>query len=317
MTGFLLDIFPFAQVFLWMGPWDLVITILSFLSVAMLIVALFSQPGEIVLSPQREAAIATGHEDRKTIFESQLLRPVMLLMLILAHRLSAPRLKGWVRIKLIAAGSPNYYTPEEYIAQSLFVGLLTGLIGGLGYLMIYSRFSVILAVVGFVLGFFGSLYQLHDKANKRIRLISKRIPYALDLISLAMGAGATFVEAVRTVVREEDEDPFNQELKTLLAEMDLGNTRRQALESLSDRVPLDSLRGIVASVMQAEELGTPLGNVLHDQANLLRLQRSYKAENAAAVASVRILIPCLLLVMAVILAVFGPAIVRMMRKGLF
>ena len=62
---------------------------------------------------------------------------------------------------------------------------------------------------------------------------------------------------------------------------------------------------------------TPLGDILHDQATLLRLQRSVKAENAAASASVRILIPCLLLVMAVILAVFGPAIIRHVRGGLF
>ena len=68
---------------------------------------------------------------------------------------------------------------------------------------------------------------------------------------------------------------------------------------------------------QAEELGTPLGDVLHDQATLLRLQRSVRAENAAASASVRILIPCLLLVIAVILAVFGPAIIRAVRGGLF
>jgi tight adherence protein C len=76
------------------------------------------------------------------------------------------------------------------------------------------------------------------------------------------------------------------------------------------------MRTIVASVIQAEELGTPLHKVLHDQATLLRLQRSVRAENAAAKASVRILIPCLLIVMAVILAIFGPAIVRGFRHGL-
>jgi tight adherence protein C len=97
----------------------------------------------------------------------------------------------------------------------------------------------------------------------------------------------------------------------------LGTTRRRALENLARRVPMDAMRSIVASVIQAEELGTPLGTVLHDQATLLRLQRSVRAENRAAIASVRILIPCLLLVVAVMLAVFGPAIIRAVRKGLF
>jgi len=47
------------------------------------------------------------------------------------------------------------------------------------------------------------------------------------------------------------------------------------------------------------------------------MQRSMKAENRAAVASVRILIPCLLLVAAVMLVIFGPAIIRAVRGGLF
>ena len=112
-------------------------------------------------------------------------------------------------------------------------------------------------------------------------------------------------------------DPFNVELKAMLAEMDLGTTRRAALQNLAERVPIEMLRSIVASVIQAEELGTPLSDVLHSEATLLRLQRSVRAENAAAVASVRILLPSLLILMSVVLAVFAPAIVRAVKRGLF
>ena len=124
-------------------------------------------------------------------------------------------------------------------------------------------------------------------------------------------------EAVHTVVREEPADPFNVELTAMLAEMNLGATRRRALENLAERIPLDSLRAIIASVVQAEQLGTPLADVLHEQATLMRTHRSIRAEHEAAVASVRILLPCLLLVMAVVLAIFGPAIVQVVRGGLF
>jgi len=99
--------------------------------------------------------------------------------------------------------------------------------------------------------------------------------------------------------------------------MDLGTTRRAALQNLAERVPIEMLRSIVASVIQAEELGTPLSDVLHSEATLLRLQRSVRAENAAAVASVRILLPSLLILMSVVLAVFAPAIVRAVKRGLF
>jgi tight adherence protein C len=303
--------------FLSMDPWDLGLSAGIFATVFMLVTAVFGQPGEIRVSPQREAALATGAADRKTVFEMTLIRPIMWMLLMLAHRLAMPRLKGWLRRKLVAAGSPNYYTPEEYLALGMLVGLVLACLLEMLHVMLVGDLSPVTIVAGMVFGIGLILYQVHDAATKRISLIAKRVPYALDLIALAMGAGATFTEAVRAVVRDETEDPFNGELRAVLAEIELGTTRRQALQNLSDRVPLELLRSIVASVIQAEELGTPLAEVLHSQATLLRMQRTVRAENSAAVASVRILVPSLLILMSVVLAVFAPAIVRMIRGGMF
>lgn len=298
-------------------PAQIFISSLGCLSVSLLIVAVFSQPGTIQMSSQREAAIATGHDDRQTIFENPLWRAILWLGLILSHRLAMPSLKKWLRRTLVAAGSPNYYTAEEYLALSMFCGLVLGIVVEAGNLLIYGQFSAWAFIWSALLGTGLAIYQLHDRAQKRLQAITRRVPYAMDLISLAMGAGATFTEAVQTVVREQGDDPFNVELRTMLAEMDLGSTRSKALANLADRIPIDSLQGIISSIVQAEELGTPLGDVLHDQATLLRQARYVRAENAAAVASVRILIPCLLLVMAVVLTVFGPMILKTIRGGLF
>ena len=287
-----------------------------FLAAAYLAVAaIFAQPGDIRMSPEREAALATGHTDRQTLFENVWLRPALWLLLILSHRLAMPRFKDWLRRTLVAAGSPNYYTPQEYVALSLLAGVSLGVAASVLHMFFLDSLSLSWLAAGLVIGTALALNHLREKANKRIRLISKRVPYALDLIALAMGAGATFVEAVRTVVRERSDDPFSVELRTLLAEMELGTTRRKALQNLSDRIPLDVLRSIIASVVQSEDLGTPLGEVLHEQATLLRQQRSVRAENLAAVASVRILLPCLLLVMAVIIMVVAPLALQAIRGG--
>ncbi len=305
--------FPLA----WSVLLDGGLTLAIGVTVAMLIVAVFSQPGQIKLSPQRESALATGHTDRKTVFENTLLRRPLWILLVLSHRVAIPTAKNWIRRQLVAIGNPNYYTPEEYLSLGLLMGVVFALALQLLHFLVYAQFSIMAAVAGLVAGIALTIFQLYNAASKRTRQISKRVPYALDLIALAMGAGATFTEAVTTIVREKVDDPFNAELRTLLAEMELGTTRRTALLNLSNRVPLEELRTIIASVVQAEELGTPLGNVLHDQATLLRLRRSVSAENVAARASVRILVPCLLLVMAVILTVFGPVVLKVIRGGLF
>jgi len=299
------------------GVWDMVVSLGLFVVIVLLVIATFGQSGQVDVSAQRQAAIATGHMDRQTVFEKPLLMPLMWLLLAVSQRLSMPKLKNWLQRTLVAAGSPEFYTPDEYLALAMLTGVALGGAMELLSLFVGGQFSLIMLLLGVVGGTGLSLLQLHLQASKRLRAITKRVPYALDLISLAMGAGATFTEAIRTVVREHSEDPFNVELRTVLAEMDLGTTRRQALQNLADRVPIDMLRGIVSSVIQAEELGTPLAEVLHSEATLMRLQRSVRAENAAAVASVRILVPSLLILMAVVLAVFGPAIVRAAKRGFF
>jgi len=301
----------------WPDMWDVLISIGMLISVSLLVITIFGQKGEVHLSPQREAAIATGHTDRRTVFENTLLRPFLWILLAVSHRLNSSRVKNWLRRQLTAAGSPNFYTPEEYLARSMLVGLGRGSLLEICYLLLTGGFSFTIVIVGLVVGIGISIYQITESAGKRLRSITKQLPYALDLISLAMGAGATFTDAVKTIIRDNQTDPLNMELKALLAEIELGTTRRQALDNLATRVPLTAVRSIVASIMQAEELGTPLATVLHDQSQLLRMQRSVRAENKAAVASVRILVPCLLLVMAVILTVFGPSIVRTVQGGLF
>jgi tight adherence protein C len=308
---------PVAALPLGMELMDILLSVGIFATIFLLVVGIFSQPGRIQRSSEREAAIATGHTDRRTVYESAALRPLMWLLLAVAHRLAMPRAKEWIRRKLIATGNPNYYTPEEYLALSMLTGIALAVVLEMLHLVLTGQLTIFLAVVGFVGGMFLSLYQLHDRAAKRVREISKRLPYTLDLVALAMGAGATFTEAVQTVVRENVEDPLNVELRALLAEIDLGTTRRRALENLTERIPLSALHSIVASVIQAEELGTPLADVLHDQSTLLRQKRWVRAENAAAAAGVKILVPCLLLVMAVMLAVFGPFVVKFVRGELF
>jgi tight adherence protein C len=295
--------------------WDVCLSIGIMASVALLVVAVFSQGGQVQLSPQRQVAIETGHSDRKTIFENAALRPLMWMLLSLAHRLNLPQLKNWLAGKLVAAGSPNYYTPEEYLALAMATGLLLALALGLVWFLVLEETGITVMLLGFGLGFMLSIVQIYNQASKRLTAIAKRVPYSLDLIALAMGAGATFTEAIKTVVQDGDEDPFHSELNAVLAEIELGTTRRRAMENLAERVPLDSVRSIVASVVQAEELGTPLHDVLHNEATLMRLHRSVRAENAAAVASVRILLPGLLILFGVILAVFGPAIVRALEGG--
>jgi len=74
-----------------------VMNVCTLASVSLLVAAAFSQPGEIRMSAERASALATGHADRSTVFESLWTRPLMWLLLLLAHRLAMPSIKDWLR----------------------------------------------------------------------------------------------------------------------------------------------------------------------------------------------------------------------------
>lgn len=299
------------------GAFDVLISVVGFGAILTVVVALFGHRGRPEVSPQRQIAIAMGQGDRRTVFENPALAPLMWLLVQVAQKLSLPGVKRRLRRQLLAAGSPNFLTADEYLALAMLWGLGGGAVLLLVDYLLSGRLSPASLLVGVVLGAAVPIYYLHDLARRRLRDVARRVPYSLDLIALAMGAGSTFTEAIRTVVREDPQTPLNVELTTVLAEMDLGATRRQALTNLVTRVPLESLQSIIASVLQAEELGTPLSDVLRDQAALLRLHRSVRAEKAAAVASVRILIPGVLILLSVVLTIFAPFIVRAVKGELF
>lgn len=285
----------------------LVMALFSF-SLAFLVWALFRFPVESEPPVHRRIAAAVGIR-RNTVFENPVLAPIMSLALLIARQLNFPSLRQQVRQDLDASGNVSGYSVEEYIAIALASSALMGLcatvfefiIGG-GALLL---FVPLLATIGFVV----PLWVLHDTAGRRVARISKQLPYTLDLVALTMAAGSSFNEAVETLIRDEPEEDLNQELRLALSEMEFGTTRSTALANLAKRIPLESLRSVVGAVNQAEKLGTPMSSILKLQADMLRVQRSVRAEKLSASASLRILVPSMLILIAVVVVVFAPILI--------
>ena len=131
-----------------------------------------------------------------------------------------------------------------------------------------------------------------------------------------MQACSGFNEAAETLIRDDPDDDLNQELQLALSEMQFGTTRAVALENIARRIPLETLRSIIAAVNQADALGTPLADILKTQADMLRNQRAVVAEKKSASASLKILVPSMLILAAVVIVVFGPIILRFTRGEL-
>ncbi|MBE3099890.1 MAG: type II secretion system F family protein [Planctomycetes bacterium] len=288
------------------------IYILVFVAVFLLVATLFRAP--IETEDPNAFRIEIDGVDRDTIFEVPWLRPVLIPLYHMVRQLNLPGFKRHVMKLLLALGNPHQYTADEYLVICVIWGGIGSVMALLLARVIVGELSLAglgaFLVMGLVLGFFGGYLWLRELALKRLREIARRLPYALDLIAMAMDAGATFYEACKAVVRDDPNDPLNEELGMVVREIDFGRSRQDALTHLGQRINVEGLDSILSAVLQAEALGTPLAMVLKLQANLLRMRRSMRAERKAGEAAVKILVPSMLILMSVVIIIFAPVIVR-------
>jgi len=287
-----------------------------FVGVALPTYALFRYPVPAEPPVHRRFAAALGNQ-RTTIFENPLLAPILNLGLTLSQRLNLPGIRKEIHQQLNASGNPAGYSVQEYLAISLISAAALGTTAILLVIVTGSTMALLVGPVMAALGFAIPIFALHDAGNRRTARISKQLPYTLDLVSLTMAAGSSFTQAIQTLIRDEPDDDFNQELAIVLSDMNFGTPRAAALGNMADRIPLESLRSIVGAVNQAESLGTPLSTILKLQSDMLRMQRGVLAEKLSASASLRILVPSVLILVAVVIIVFSPLIIRGMQGSLF
>jgi tight adherence protein C len=243
------------------------------------------------------------------------LEPVVRWLGIRVSGLMTPAQRAAIDTHLSLAGDWLGITPEEYVALSIlsgigcfFAGLAGGYIMGVGHMM-----AIFVGIVGFGLPYM----QVSGAAQERLKSISRGLPYAIDLMALAMGAGLDFPAAVRQVVQKSSnpDDPLVEEFTLILQSLNLGRTRKDALAEFAKRSPVDAVKEFVGALVQAEERGNPVAEALSIQAQSSRARRSIRAEELAAKAGVAMIAPLMLVFATVMLLILGPMYLKLQGNG--
>ena len=142
------------------------------------------------------------------------------------------------------------------------------------------------------------------------------MPFLLDLLTLLMEAGSTFLNALRQAVDEFRGHPVAEEFGRVLADMSLGKTRVEAFQAMRDRLADDEITSIIGSILQGEYLGTPLAQIFRTQADVLRIKRTQRAELVAGEAGVNMLLPGILIMASTVLIIIGPFMLNYLKFGL-
>ena len=253
---------------------------------------------------------------RRASLTVRLFEPLIRLLAPLFSRMVPEELPA-VQRDINVSGSARAWRPEEWLAASLIESLLLSIPGTIWCLREFGVAGLVMAtVLVFVIALI-QRRQLHSLAIRRMWRIKTRLPYFLDLVNLLMEAGSTFLNALREACREFSQQPVGEEFGRVLAELSMGRNRSAALESLRDRLEDDEVTSLVGAIIQGEEHGSPLVQVLRGQADFLRIKRTQRAETIAGEAGVQMLFPAMLIMMATVIVIMAPFAMEFVSGGFF
>lgn len=214
-----------------------------------------------------------------------------------------------------AAGLSRFWLPEEYLARIELVAFFLTPAWIYACMSFLETPGVVLALLLSVLTGWLLRRRVATMARHRVMLIKRRMPFMLDLLTLLMEAGSTFLSALEQSVRELAGHPVAEEFGRVLSDISMGKNRGQALGSLRDRLDDDEVSAIVGSIIQSEELGNPLARIFRTQSDVLRIKRTQRAETIAGEAGVNMLLPGILVMASTVLIIFGPFVVNFIYSG--
>jgi len=217
--------------------------------------------------------------------------------------------------KLEKAGLLKNNTPENWLYTRIMIMLIFSILFGLLSYMIVANFfkSLIIALLIMLLTSTFFNFYLSKRIDTRKKMIVKDLPYTLDLITVSVEAGLSFDGAMARVIANISGQLCDEFAKTL-KEIRMGIQRKVALKNMSERCEVKELSMLLTSLIQADELGVGLGNVLRVESVGLREHRKQVAREKAMKAPIKMLFPLIFFIFpSIFIIILGPALIKIFK----
>jgi tight adherence protein C len=247
-------------------------------------------------------------------FTERFLRPALLRLGSIMSRSTPQKQRQDLQNKLDLAGRPGNLTPEDFGAIRIVAAAVLAAVGLLlGYLLQNTLYLVVSLLAGAVLGYFLPQMWLQQKVNARRQEIQKGLPDAMDLLVIAVDAGLGF-DASLARVTDKYKNALSEEFAKVLREVNLGRPRLEAMDEMGRSSGVEDLHNFIQAVIQSEQFGTGIGKILRIQADEMRRKRRQRAQEKAAQATLKMMLPmvgCIFPTLWIVL--LGPAALILLR----
>lgn len=286
-------------------------------SVTLMVVSMLTRPAASTIESritdfrQRAVGYETDLVDLELPFADRVLRPSIDAISRAFGSILPASLLANVQQQLIMAGNPMSLN-----AFVTFWAVLLATFGGIGlmaFVLLPSEMMIqkLVAIpMLLMLGWMFPRMWLKGKMGARQKLVLKGLPDAMDLVTTCVEAGLG-LDAALARVAEKTDGPFAAELQFMMRDVALGKLRREAMQELAQRIGVEELSTFITSIVQAEQLGVGIAQVLRVQSDQLRTKRRQKAEKSAHEAPIKMLFPLVFFIFpAFLIVILGPAGIR-------
>jgi tight adherence protein C len=247
-------------------------------------------------------------------FSERVLRPAIERLGSLMSRSTPQKARQDLMNRLDLAGRPGNLTPEDFGAVRLVAAAVMAAIGLLlGLLLANTVYLVISLAAGAILGYYLPVLWLKQKVDARRAEIQKGLPDAMDLLVIAVDAGLGF-DAALARVTDKYRNALSDEFAKVLREVSLGRPRLEAMDEMGRSSGVEDLHNFIQAIIQSEQFGTGIGKILRIQADEMRRKRRQRAQEKAAQATLKMMLPmvgCIFPTLWIVL--LGPAALILLK----
>ena len=166
--------------------------------------------------------------------------------------------------QLLIAGNPLNLGAREFFGLRLAFDLFGIVIVFLILRQRFDRLYILMSILMLISCYFIPTLWLRSRVRTRQNLIRKGLPDAMDMLSVCATAGLGFDQSLQRV-SEYWNTPIGLEFGRVVAEMEMGLSRSEALRNLADRLEVNELSSFVAFVLSAIvvfRIGLAFGEIL-------------------------------------------------------
>lgn len=230
----------------------------------------------------------------------------------LGGRLTPGSQKARMIERLQQAGIYSPYGVQTLLAfKALMLAVAAIVFWGVGRLN--PGAGMIGGAVTAMIGIMGPEQWIAGRIRQRKDALVRSLPDTLDLVTSSVEAGLSFDGSVLRIVARASQHgaELREELGRYMSDVRMGRTRPEALNDLSRRCGVPDLEGVSAALIQADQLGVGVAQVLRTQSLHLRNKRRQRAQEAAMQAPIKMLFPLVFFIFpAMFIVTLGPAIIR-------